>query len=547
MPHYEIRRLDMFKKAITTAVAGTLAIGVFAGFSSEEYRKAAAGSKPKEPAVKNIIFLIGDGMGFPYLTAHRYMKDDPATKEIERTAFDKYMTGMQSTYPDDHSQNITDSASAATAMSAGVKTYNNAIAVDVSKHEVKTVLEQAKEIGKSTGLVATSEITHATPASFGAHDESRKNMNQIADDYFDDLVKGEHKIDVLLGGGLSNFLRKDRDLTKEFQKAGFSYVQTKQQLLSDQNEQVLGLFADGGLPKMLDRNKETPSLKDMTKTAIQRLNKDKDGFFLMIEGSQIDWAGHDNDAVAAMSEMEDFEQAYAAALDFARKDKETLVVVTADHSTGGFSLGTGGEYNWFPAPLQSAKRTPDYMAGQIAKGENIDKVLHTFSGLTLTADELAAVKKAAIPVKGKIDAASVDDAIERIYDKRSGTGWTTGGHTGEEVPVLAYGPGSEKFTGFIDNTDQAMNMFSFLKDTKAPERPSVNPVSTKDTRINGTSEDGAAIAVKNGNKTLAAARTDKNGRFSAAIPKQQAGTKLTVTAEDRAGNVSKAARVTVSR
>ncbi|TAI19822.1 alkaline phosphatase, partial [Bacillus velezensis] len=217
-----------------------------------------------------------------------------------------------------------------------------AIAVDNDGSEAKTVLEAAKEKGKATGLVATSEITHATPASFGSHDHSRKNMNSIADDYFDEMVNGKHKIDVLLGGGKSNFDRKDRNLIKEFKKAGYSYVDNRKDMLKNKDSQVLGLFADGGLPKKIDRTKDIPSLKDMTNTAIKKLNKDKDGFFLMVEGSQIDWAGHDNDIVGAMSEMEDFEQAYKAAIDFAKKDKHTLVVATADHSTGGYSIGADG-------------------------------------------------------------------------------------------------------------------------------------------------------------------------------------------------------------
>ena len=204
-------------------------------------------------------------------------------------------------------------------MSAGIKTYNAAIAVDNDKAEVKTVLEQAK--GKSTGLVATSEITHATPAAFGAHDISRKNMDAIANDYFDEKIKGKHKVDVMLGGGVKNFVRKDRNLTEEFKKSGYSYVTDRDQLLNDKNDQILGLFAPGGLDKMIDRNEKTPSLEEMTNAAIERLNKNKNGFFLMVEGSQIDWAGHDNDIVGAMSEMEDFEKAFKAAIEFAKKIK----------------------------------------------------------------------------------------------------------------------------------------------------------------------------------------------------------------------------------
>lgn len=452
-------------KIVPAAIASTLALSIAAGFSSSAHSKVE--HSPKENSKpKNIIFMIGDGMGVPYLAAHRYMKDNPATKKIETTTFDRYVTGMQTTYPDDHEQNITDSSSAATAMSAGIKTYNSAVAVDVNKNEVKTVLEQAKAVGKATGLVATSEMTHATPASYGGHDESRRNMDQLADDYFDEKIKGKHKIDVMLGGGLNNFARKDRDLTREFKKSGYSYVTNKQELLKDKNPQVLGLFADGGLPKMIDRSKDVPSLKEMANAAIQRLNQDKDGFFLMIEGSQIDWAAHDNDIVGAMSEMEDFEQAYKAVIDFAKKDKNTLVVLTSDHSTGGFTMGANGQYNWFPEPIQNAKRTPDFMAAEIAKGNNAKNVLNQYSGLNLTANELESVEKAAKPINGAIDVTAVDNAIEKIYNGRTNTGWTTGGHTGDDVAVMAYGPSKDKFTGLMDNTDHAKIIFNILKDRK---------------------------------------------------------------------------------
>jgi alkaline phosphatase len=185
-------------------------------------------------------------MGVSYTSAYRYLKDDPSTKRVEPTEFDKFLVGQQTTYPEDAKQNVTDSASAATAMAAGVKTYNAGIAVDNDKSEVKTVLEAAKEQGKSTGLVATSEITHATPASFGSHDVNRNNMNAIADDYYNERVNGNHKIDVLLGGGSDLFIRQDRNLTDEFKKDGYSYVSILQELKKDKNDQVLGLFAKRG-------------------------------------------------------------------------------------------------------------------------------------------------------------------------------------------------------------------------------------------------------------------------------------------------------------
>ncbi|MBM7694084.1 alkaline phosphatase [Peribacillus deserti] len=446
------------KKLLPVAVLSTVALGsLFATFTNHD--ALAKGKKENTPEIKNVIFLIGDGMGVSYTSAYRYLKDNPNTKEVEQTEFDKHLVGQQKTYPEDPHQNVTDSASAATAMSAGIKTYNAAIGVDNDGSSVKTVLEAAKENGKSTGLVATSEITHATPASYGAHDVSRKNMNAIADDYYDEMIKGGHKIDVMLGGGLSNFVRADRDLTKEFKKDGYSYVTNKEEMLKDTNSRTLGLFAQGGMPKMIDREASMPSLKDMTNTALKKLSKDKDGFFLMVEGSQIDWAGHDNDIVAAMSEMEDFESAYKSAIEFAKKDKHTLVVATADHSTGGYSIGARGDYNWFGAPVAAAKRTPDFMAEQIAKGADVEETLKSYSGLELKPEEIASVKKAA-ETKKVLD---IDNAIEAVYDIRSVTGWTTGGHTGEDVNVYAYGPGSDLFAGNIENTDQAKNIFNILK------------------------------------------------------------------------------------
>ncbi|RUT29013.1 alkaline phosphatase [Paenibacillus zeisoli] len=451
------------KRIIPTALLASVAVTtLLSGSIVNSAPKAEKKQNPNE--IRNVIFLIGDGMGVSYTTAYRYLKDNPATPLMERTEFDKYLVGNQMTYPEDEHENVTDSASAATAMSAGVKTYNAAIAVDNDHTEVKTVLEEAKKQGKSTGLVATSEITHATPAAFGAHDISRKNMDAIADDYYNEKINGQHKVDVLLGGGLNNFVRKDKNLTDLFKKDGYSFVTTREELLKDKNKQVLGLFAPGGFDKAIDRSPQAPSLEEMTNTAISRLNTNKKGFFLMVEGSQIDWAGHDNDIVGSMSEMQDFEKAFKAAIDFAKKDGHTLVVATADHSTGGLSVAANGKYNFDASPIKAAKRTPDFMAAQIFGGADVEATLKQYIALDLTAEEIQAVKDAA--AKKDKDATGIDNAIEAIFNARTNTGWTTGGHTGEDVPVYAFGPGKERFAGLIDNTDNAKIIFQILKNGK---------------------------------------------------------------------------------
>jgi alkaline phosphatase len=409
--------------------------------------------------IRNIIFLIGDGMGVSFTSGYRYFKDNPTTIELESTEFGTYLVGQQTTFPNDPRFNVTDSAASATAMATGVKTYNGAVGIGNDGSKLKSVLEAAKERGKGTGLVATAQITHGTPAAFGAHAVQRKNMSAIADDYYDDLVNGNHKIDVLLGGGSGGFIRKDRNLVEEFTKDGYSYVTNLEEMKNDHNPQVLGLFAKGGLPKMIDRPKDVPSLADMTLSAIERLNKIDNGFFLMVEGSQIDWAAHDNDIVGVMSEMEDFEMAFKAAIDFAEKDGHTLVITTADHSTGGYTIGSQGQYNWFSSVVKAVKRTPDYIAMKIAKGANVKDTLTKYIDLPLTSNEIRLVERAARTQKAK----NIDNAIEEIINTRSFTGWTTKGHTGEDVNVYAFGPGSERFKGQIDNTDHAKIIFDILK------------------------------------------------------------------------------------
>ncbi|WP_456276063.1 alkaline phosphatase [Bacillus sp. AK128] len=441
----------LFKSILVT-------IFVFASFAGICLTPERTSAESKQH-VKNVILLIGDGMGLPYTSAYRYLKDNPNKDEIDLTTFDQYLVGYQMTYPNDKDENITNSAAAGTALATGFKTYNNGIAMNKNGKKLKSVLEMAKENGKATGLVATAQITHATPAAFGAHNIHRKNMNDIANDYVDELISGNHKIDVLLGGGRKYFDRKDRNLIDEFKNSGFSYVTDKDSLLQDKNEQILGLFSMNGLPKMLDRDETIPSLKEMTNSAIQRLNTNPNGFFLMVEGSQIDWAGHDQDIVSAMSEVEDFDEAFKQALKFAEKDQHTLVIATADHSTGGFTIGANGIYNWFSYPIKAAKRTPDYIAQKIIDGEKVEEALERYIDLNLSTREINKIKSAA---DTKV-LTTIDDAIEDLFNQRTNTGWTTNAHTGDDVPIYAYGPNSEEFHGLINNTDIAKIIFDVLK------------------------------------------------------------------------------------
>ncbi|TKI22465.1 alkaline phosphatase [Bacillus pumilus] len=459
---------SMDRKKRIFLMSGILAVLVFAALLTSHYVTPVstnAADKKQTKTPKNVIFIVGDGMGMPVIKAYRTFKQEKLGSPKAQTVWDPYLVGMQTTHPDDPRDNITDSAAAATAMATGKKTYNDAIAVNQEKEPLRSVVEAAKEAQMKTAFVVSSDITDATPAAFGTHNVSRKNKEQIADHFYDEKIGGEHKVDILLGGGMQYFDRKDRDLVNEFEKSGYSILRSKDDLTSQSSSKMLGLFQEDELDRAIDRPKHVPTLKDMTQSALAQLNQDNShGFFMLLEGSTIDSAGHENDVVGAMSEMEDFEKAVQAALQFAKKDQETLVVITADHATGGFSFGADGMtseigYKWDPAPILAAKKTPVYMAKKIAGGQSVRDVLHTHIDFSLTNEEISQVEKAA--QSGK--ASTIQLSIQHIFDQRSFSGWTTFAHTGEDVPVYAYGPGKAAFQGWIDNTKQGKNLFHIIE------------------------------------------------------------------------------------
>lgn len=347
---------------------------VYPGGSFYEVQQYSQTKKKKAP--KNIILMIGDGMGlaqvYSGMTAnggHLYLEN---FKNI----------GFSKTYSSD--KYVTDSAAGATALSSGVKTYNGAIGVDPEKKPVPNILEMAIKKGLKTGLVSTSSITHATPAAFIAHADSRKSFDDIALDFL------KNDIDVFIGGGKKNFeKRKDgKNLSQELKDKGYQVLYNIEDIKNVKSGKLAGLTAD-------DHNKPMPERGEMlvqsTQIALKLLSQNKKGFFLMVEGSQIDFSGHKNDTPGVVQEMLDFDKAIGAALEFAAANKETLIIVTADHETGGMTLQDG-----------------DYKTGKVV------------------------------------------------------TKYTTGGHTGIAVPIFAFGPGAQEFTGFMENTDIAKKMMKLL-------------------------------------------------------------------------------------
>ncbi|MDD2476602.1 MAG: alkaline phosphatase [Dysgonamonadaceae bacterium] len=275
---------------------------------------------------KNIIFLIGDGMGvaqvFSAITANRGVLN---MTQMPFTGFSK--TQSASSY-------TTDSAAGGTALSTGQRTYNGALAVDMDTLAIPTILEISKSKGYATGLVSSSSITHATPASFIAHQPKRSMQEEIAADFIGS------DIDIFIGGGHKFFTeRKDgRNLLDELRKENYLTFTSLDDAVNVKSGKLAILTAENHNETYPKRGEMLP---DATEKAINILKNNKKGFFLMVEGSMIDWGGHANNTAYVVQEALDFDRAIAKALEFANSNKETLVIITADHETGGMAISDG--------------------------------------------------------------------------------------------------------------------------------------------------------------------------------------------------------------
>lgn len=334
----------MLQKLLIFIVLAGMSLSSFAqdaymDAQAKDIEKTYLGAKPYEVKMytqkfkaekpKNIIFLIGDGMGVSQVFAG--LVGNQGKLFIENCRH----IGFSKTQSSDNF--ITDSAAGGTALSTGVRTYNGAIGVNPDTIPVKTILEEAEENGLATGLVSTSAITHATPASFIAHQKKRSMYEEIAADFL------KTDIDVFIGGGLAHFIgRKDkRNLLNELKEKGYTVENDLAKIQKVKSGKLAGLTAQVHNGRIEERGDMLPIA---TKTAINILDKNSngDGFFVMIEGSQIDWGGHANSSIYIVEDMLDFDRAIGEAIKFAAKDGETLVVVTADHETGGMAITGGG-------------------------------------------------------------------------------------------------------------------------------------------------------------------------------------------------------------
>lgn len=285
-----------------------------------------------EPKVKNIIFMIGDGMGVAQV--HAAMEKAEEMLNMEKAEY----TGLCTTHS--LTQKITDSAAGGTAMATGKKTKNGIIGQDTTGQALQTILEYAESKGLATGLISTSAITHATPASFIAHQPSRNMAEAIAADFL------KTDIEVFIGGGYDHFANREdgANLVDSLIAKGYKVDTTLEAVMSSGAYRLAGLIAPEHLPSMI--NGRGDMLPRATEKALEILSKNDKGFFLMVEGSQIDWGGHANDIDYVLTETYDFDKAIGVALGFAKNNPGTLIVVSSDHETGGLTIpAEEGSYN----------------------------------------------------------------------------------------------------------------------------------------------------------------------------------------------------------
>lgn len=484
--------------------------------------------------VKNVILMIGDGMGPPQVTFGiiygRQSPDSPYKSSglhLERL-MRSGQTGFMLTYPQGNL--IVDSAASATQLATGHFAGSEMIGIDADGNKRQTILQNAKKAGKATGLVSSARLTHATPAAFAAHVPHRSMEPLIAEHML------ESAPDVMLSAGYDYFLPKsvetegsvaarnwrkripepmqirssrgdERDLLSEAEKSGYQLAFDYKSLASIGTGKILGLFGPSGMPDAIaesiyenDVKRLYPTLKDMTEKALEVLSKDSDGFFLMVEGGQIDWAGHANDAGWMLNEILQFDKAVGAAVAFAQTHKDTLVVVTADHETGSFGFSyskndvptprklTGDafkdslfapKYN-FGNPevltkLKAQKRPiesiqDDFQALEPAQRtpEALSSLVKDTTGFELTKDEAIEILAAANAKGQSTTNSAIMEEFKRTFAsnvagnlighalaKEQQVVWGTGTHTMAMVPLMVLGPKEHlgHFRGLMHSTE----------------------------------------------------------------------------------------------
>jgi alkaline phosphatase len=416
---------------------------------------------------KNIIMMVSDGMSSGTLSMtdiflnRKYGKPSNWMSLYHENKVSRALMDMASA-----SSIVTDSAAASSSWGGGHRVANGSLNIGKNGEEHSPIWLKFKNAGKKTGCVTTVAITHATPAGFMANSKKRNAQEDIAQQYL------ERGYDVLMGGGDNYFNPEKRtdkqDLYTQYKNKGYQIAKSKTELKNiHPNAPVLGVFADDALPYSIDRisdkelEKQTPTLAEMSQKAIEVLSQSKNGFVLQIESGKVDWAAHANDVGGLIHEQLQFDEAIKVVMDFAEKDKETLVIIGTDHGNAnpGIIYGKNADDNfdsvqkynqtneWIlnsfseKSSVKQIIETIEYANGNIISDEDAKRILNYYSGLEKQEDGLYNYRN--LPFK----------TFAEIQSKSNSVGWISMDHSADYVELAMFGPGSEKLKPFIKNTD----------------------------------------------------------------------------------------------
>ena len=421
----------------------------------------------KNKKAKNIIFMVSDGMSSGTLNmADIFLNRKNGTGSNWMQLYKDNIVSRALMETSSANSIVTDSAAGGSAWGTGFKVNNGSICTGVNGEKYLPILQKFKQKGKSVGVVTTVAITHATPSSFCVNNDSRNGQSDIAEKYLD------INFDLFLGGGdkyFNPFKRKDkRDLYADFEKKGYNIIKNRDEMLAnDSKKPILGIFADDDLPYSIDRLndeeklKSSPSLAEMTKTAIDQLKNNDKGFAIQIEAGKVDWGAHANDVAALIYDQIAFDEAIKVAIDFAKKDQETLVIITTDHGNGNPGIIYGKKANDNFDSIQKYKKTNEWLLNQIKSDDTVSKVqeLITFVNGKAASEENAKFilsfynglheKEGGLYNYKKLPF----QAYANIQKESNSVGWISEEHSSDFVELGMFGPGSELLKPFVVNTD----------------------------------------------------------------------------------------------
>lgn len=430
----------------------------------------------KEP--KHVFLFIGDGMASSQRQlGELYIKEITSDSNATLIMNSFPVTGMTTTSSEDSL--VTDSAASATALATGHKTNSKMVGQTADGVKVKNIVEAARDKGMATGVISNVRITHATPASFLAHNESRYNENEMAVDVL------ESGATFIAGGGYRHFVPKDgelkskrednRDLVAEFKEKGYiTFANDVEGFRSFEPEGKVKVFAPLAYTELafeVDRDdSKEPSLAEMTKKGIQVLKQYSDGFFMMVEGGKIDYASHGNDPVGTVHDVLALDEAVKVAYEFYQENPEdTLIIVVGDHETGGLGLGFKNDYFLKLDSLSSITTVSQNLKYNGDREAFYSFIMNDYGLGELTEEEISLIEKSMDMVDAGIKPdymsshrSPLNYTVSNIVSARTGLFWTTYAHTGATVPLTSIGAGALSFSGHKDNTEVALTIAKLL-------------------------------------------------------------------------------------